>query len=106
MIYKGLILILFKPILNIIISLFIRASGYEILINGEISQFLLSFTGILMVMVVMTVSVILIYYEFSVILLILDRNNKKERIKLLEVTETGVPPESCTSFKVSNQLVY
>ena len=90
MIYKGLILILFKPILNIIISLFIRASGYEILINGEISQFLLSFTGILMVMVVMTVSVILIYYEFSVILLILDRNNKKERIKLLEVTETAL----------------
>lgn len=90
LIYKGLILILFKPIINTIVSLFIRAGGYQILVNGEISQFLLSFTGILMVIVVMTVSVALVYYEFSVILLILDGSNKKEKINLLEITETAL----------------
>lgn len=90
LIYKGLILMLFKPVLNIIISLFIRASGYEILINGEVSQFLFSFTGILMVIIVMTVSVFLVYYEFSVILLILDSGGKKEKIKLLQITETAL----------------
>ena len=55
LIYKGLILVLFKPILNIIVSLFIRAGGYEILVNGEIAKFLLSFTGILMILLVLTV---------------------------------------------------
>lgn len=90
LIYKGLILILFKPILNIIVSLFIRASGYEILINGEASQFLLSFTGIAMTIVVMTISVILVYYEFSVIFLILDSSKKKEKIKLLQITERAL----------------
>src|SRR5690625_7290823 len=72
LIYKGLILILFRPIINIIISLSIRARGYEDLVNEEASQFLLSFTGILMVLVVMIISVILVYYKFSVILLLLD----------------------------------
>lgn len=90
LIYKGLILILFKPVLNTIISMFIRAGGYEILVNGEISKFLLSFTGLTMVVVVMTVSVVLVYYEFSVILLILDASKKNEKIKLLEITETAL----------------
>lgn len=90
LIYKGLILVLFKPILNIIVSLFIRAGGYEILVNGEIAKFLLSFTGILMILLVLTLSVVLIYYEFSVILLILDSSKKKEKIKLLEITETAL----------------
>ncbi|MCB5288322.1 MAG: glycerophosphoryl diester phosphodiesterase membrane domain-containing protein [Candidatus Cloacimonetes bacterium] len=65
-------------------SLFIRAGGYEILVNGEIAKFLLSFTGILMILIVLTLSVVLIYYEFSVILLILDNSKKKEKIKLLK----------------------
>lgn len=79
LIYKGLMLILFKPILNIVVSLFIRAGGHEILVNREISQFLLSFTGIFMVILVMTISVVLVYYEFSVILLILDKSKKKKK---------------------------
>lgn len=90
LIYKGLILVLFKPILNTIISLFIRAGGYEILINEQMSQFLLSFTGILMMIVVMTVSVILVYYEFSVILLILDSSRRKKEIKLLQIAESAL----------------
>ncbi|NLY36223.1 MAG: hypothetical protein GX046_03185 [Tissierellia bacterium] len=90
LIYKGLMLVLFKPVLNVIVSMFIRASGYEILVNGEISQFLLSFTGILMVVVVMSVSVALVYYEFSVILLILDSSKKKEGINLLQITEKAL----------------
>ena len=90
LIYKGLITIIFKPILNTIVSLFIRAGGYEILVNGEISKFLLSFTGLLMVVVVMTVSVAIVYYEFSVILLILDAGSKKEKIRLLEIAETSL----------------
>lgn len=89
-IYKGLIAILFKPILNNIVSLFIRAGGYDILINGEISQFLLSFTGIVMIIIVMTLSVVVVYYEFSVILLILDSSRKKEEIKLLKITENAL----------------
>lgn len=89
-IYKGLILILFKPFINIIISVFIRASGYEILVNGEVSEFLLSITGILMVAILAAVSVLVVYYEFSVMLLILDTNKKKEKIKLLEITEDAL----------------
>ncbi len=85
-IYKSLITILFKPLINIIIFIFIRAKGYEILINEEISSFLLSFTGILMILVVMTISVILVYYEFSVILLILDRSKKEQKINLSEIS--------------------
>ncbi len=87
LIYKALILLLFKPFLNIIVSLFIRAGGYDVLVNEDISQILLSFTGILMVIVLITLSVILIYYEFVVILLILDRGKNKEKIRLLDITE-------------------
>ena len=90
LIYKGLILVLFKPILNVIISVFIKAGGYEILVNQEISEFLLSITGILMVIVLMTVAVMVVYYEFSVILLILDAAKKKEKIKLLDITEDAL----------------
>ena len=89
-VYKGLIFILFKPALNSIISLFIRAGGYQILVNGEISQFLLSFTGILMIIIVMIISVVIVYYEFAVILLILDSSKKKEKIKLLKITEKAL----------------
>src|SRR5699024_8391438 len=64
--------------------------GYEILVNEEISQFLLSFTGIVMVLVVMIISIILVYYEFSVILLILDHSKKQAKINLLEITETAL----------------
>ncbi len=90
LVYKGLILILFRPIINTIVSLFIRAGGYDILVNGEVSSFLLSFTGILMVLIVMAISVLVVYYEFNVILLILDRGKKKEKIKLLEITEDAL----------------
>lgn len=90
LIYKGLILVIFKPVLNTIVSLFIRAAGYEVLVNEDISQFLLSFTGVLMIIVVMTVSVALVYYEFSVILLILDSTKKKEKINLLKITERAL----------------
>lgn len=90
LIYKGLILLLFRPILNVIVSLFIKASGYEILFNGEASKFLLSFTGILMILVVMIVSVILVYYEFSVVLLILESSKNKKEIKLLKITEIAL----------------
>lgn len=89
-IYKGLILILFKPVLNIIVSLFIRAKGYEILVNGEVAQFFLSFTGIFMLIILMSVSVAIVYYEFTVILLILDSTKKKKGIKLLEITERAL----------------
>lgn len=90
LVYKGLIFILFKPTLNSIISLFIRAGGYEILVNGEISQFLFSFTGVLMITVVMIISIVIVYYEFAVILLILDRSKEKEQIKLLKITENAL----------------
>lgn len=88
LIYKGLILILFKPLINIIVSFFIRGSGCEILVNEEITQFFLSFTGIFMLLLLLTISVLLIYYEFSVILLILDKG--KEKIDLLEITELAL----------------
>lgn len=90
LIYKSLIALLFKPLLNTIISFFIRASGYEILVNGEISEFFFSFAGISMLFIVMMLSIILIYYEFAVILLILDRSRNKEEIKLLEITELAL----------------
>lgn len=90
LVYKGLILLLFRPLLNVIVSLFIRASGYEILINEEATQFLFSFTGIFMIIVVIFMSVVLVYYEFSVVLLILDRSKKKKDIKLLEITEIAL----------------
>ena len=89
-IYKGLILILFKPVLNIIMSLFIRAGGYEVLVNGDISRFLFSFSGVLMVLIVMVTSVVLVYYEFTVILLILEQSKKKQEIKLLGITEQAL----------------
>lgn len=89
-IYKSLIILLFKPILNTIISLFIRAGGYDFLVNGEISDFFFIFAGDLMIFILMMLSIILIYYEFSVILLILNRSRNKEEIKLLEITELAI----------------
>ena len=90
LVYKGLILILFKPVLNVIVSLFIRAGGYEVLVNGDISRFLFSFSGVLMVLVVMVTSVVLVYYEFTVIILILEQSKKKQEIKLLELTQEAL----------------
>lgn len=90
LIYKGIITILIKPILNSIVSLFIRAGGYDILVNGEISQFLLSFTGLIMIVIVMMISIVIVYYEFTVILFILDMSRKKDEIKLLQITENAL----------------
>ena len=90
LIYKGLILVFFKPVLNIIVSMFIRAGGYKLLVNQDIAEFLFSFTGVFMVLVVMTISVILVYYEFTVILLVLDKSKKGEKIELLKITEKAL----------------
>ena len=81
-IYKGAIYLLFKPFINFIISLFIRAGGYQILVNGDISSFFFSLWGILMILVLLTLSVIIVYYEFLVLLLLVDKGKNKEAINL------------------------
>lgn len=80
-----------------ILSLFIKTGGYEVLVNMDISRFLFSFPGVLMVLIVMVSTVILVYYEFTVILLILEKSKKKEPIKLLELTEQAL-------FKLQNVI--
>ncbi|OLS02698.1 glycerophosphodiester phosphodiesterase family protein [Tissierella creatinophila] len=89
-IYKGVILVIFKPIIEIIVSLFNKDGSYMFLVNEDITRFLLRSTGYLMIVVLMIISIILVYYELSVILLILDSGKKKEKIKLLQITETAL----------------
>lgn len=89
-IYKGLIVIIFKPILEIIVSLFNKDGRYEFLFNEDVTKLLLRSIGYLMIIVIMIISVMLVYYELSVILLILDSSKKKEKIKLLQIIETAI----------------
>ncbi len=88
--YKGIIYILFRPLLNLISSFFIQAGGYEILINGDIKNFFFSFWGILMVLVLTLLAILIIYYEFTVLLILIDRSKKKKEIKLNLVMKEAV----------------
>ena len=88
-IYKGLILIIFKPILEIIVSLFNKDGDYAFFINPDMTKLLLKSTGYLMILILTIISVMLVYYELSVILLLLEKSRKKEKIKLLQIAKTA-----------------
>ncbi len=89
-IYKNLLLILFKPIRTSIISLFVRAKTQEVLFNEEIPSFLMSFAGLISIIALTAIFIILIYYEFTVILLILNSVKGKEKINLIKINKSAL----------------
>ena len=90
LIYKGLIAFLFRPFLNIVVRIFIRLGGYDFLVNENILAFFTSFIGLALLALLVAIASILIYYEFSVLLLILYRTSREEEIDLFQLTELAL----------------
>lgn len=99
--YKGLILVMFRPILEIIVSLFNKDGSYIFFINEEITRTFLRTTGYLTIMLVMVLAVILLYFELSVILLILYNNRKKEKLDLSQIIKIALAKVKNT-IKIKN----
>ena len=89
-IYKSLLLILFKPIRTPIISLFVKSKTQEVLFNEEAASFLLSATGVIFTIVLIAIFIIFIYYEFTIILLVLNSIKNKEKISLLKINKKAL----------------
>lgn len=81
--YNMTMVSIFKPFINIAFSFFVKLSGHSALINEEIKKFLLSFFGIITVFIFINIFVLIAYYEYAVLLIMLNDgyNNVKIKIK-------------------------
>lgn len=75
--YQLAVALLFKPAIRFILGFSMRAKGYPVLINVEITDFFRSITGLLVGFVVAVIAAIAAYYEFSSILYILKIGEQK-----------------------------
>lgn len=89
-IYKKLLLTLFKPIRTSIISLFVRAKTQEVIFDQGLESFSLTLLGLIFTLAFTLAFVILIYYEFVVILLILKAVKDKDKVKLLKIHKSAL----------------
>lgn len=70
--FKLLIMLVFRPFIKEIFLYFsVNSTGLPSMANGEIKDFLLSFPGILMILMLAVICGILVYYEFAVLYIFL-----------------------------------
>lgn len=75
-------IVLLKPALNGSFNIMVKLSGYPVLLNSYIRDFLMSFMGILTVIIFINIFVLIVYYEFAVLLVILNKAYNKEKVSL------------------------
>ena len=89
-IYKGLILILFKPIRTGIVSLFIKAKTYTSVMDEKMMGILFSSLGVIATIMAIILLIVLIYYEITVILMILNSDGDRKRVDLLSISKRAL----------------
>lgn len=70
LLYKGVTLLIVKPLLTVILQLMLTITGYQLAFNGNIWGFFLTLPGIVAAVLLIVLSAVFIYYEFAVIILL------------------------------------
>ena len=90
-IYNLFSVFIFRPVFGFVVQLMITVRGYNLAFNEKIWASLLNLPGILCAVLLSIIAGILIYYEFSVISLLLYRRYQKKPIHLSEAMKLAVP---------------
>ncbi len=90
--YKLLVILIFKPLIGLTINLSSRLAGYSVLLNKDIFNFLMSLWGALALLIILSISVFVVYYEFSVILILLSQARRGSKPDLVLAMKAGLVP--------------
>lgn len=68
-IYKTILALAIRPLFSLLLQIFLQISGIKVAFNADIWKFILSIPGFLVTTILLILSVILTYFEFSVIII-------------------------------------
>jgi len=81
-VYKILCSVLLKPLLSFIMQIFLNLSGYSLAFNERILNFFTNIPGVITLIIMLALGALMVYYEFSVIILMLYHRLHKNPIRL------------------------
>nr|WP_300003813.1 glycerophosphodiester phosphodiesterase family protein [Tissierella sp.] len=90
LIWKGLILAIFKPLRTGIVSLFVKAKEYDIVMNQQGRSILFLLAAWVLITASIFLLIAMVYYEITVIIMILNRIRNKEKVNLLEINRKSL----------------
>lgn len=90
MLYKGLTALIIKPLLSFILGFMLTISGYQLAFNELIVGFFLTAPGIIAAVLLIIISAIFTYFEFSVIILLVYYYKQGQYISLTHVIKKAI----------------
>ncbi len=87
--FKIATLLIFRPLIRWSVSMFINAGGYSVVLNAQIGAFLTGFTGVLMSLFLTVLAMVLVYYEFAVLLFFLHSGYRHKNVCLYHGLKMG-----------------
>ena len=79
-IYKLLAMVVFIPMISMIFNRLLSLAGFKAITNNELLRFALSRYGFLTIVILLPIAIILIFLEFSTLIIISYYSNKGERV--------------------------
>jgi len=80
--YNIVTILIFKPIINFLISFFLTISGKSIILNNDIFGFIFSPPGLMMSLILLIIGIFIIYYEFAVFTGLLLAGYQKKKVSI------------------------
>ncbi|QOT01093.1 glycerophosphodiester phosphodiesterase [Brevibacterium sp. JNUCC-42] len=90
--YRFLTIVVVLPFLSVVLKNLIHQSGYTYAANENLLYFFLTKYGILAIVLLMTFSVLIIFYEFAVLILLIYYAGKRQRVHLRFVLRKALSP--------------
>lgn len=90
LIYNTATILIFRPLIKVVLRLFMTLKGYPVLINKEVFDFFISITGIIGTIIALSIAAVLIYYEFACILFLVKTRQQTGKNKMLYSMERAV----------------
>ena len=91
LIYKLMRTVIFIPLITVLLNLCLSFGGYKVAMNADILSFFASVPGLLAVLILSTVSVALVYYEYSVIVMLILYGYEGKHLRLRDAMGRAVP---------------
>lgn len=88
--YKTVTALAVKPLLSFLMQLLLRISGDELAFNDNIWRFALTIPGVIAIILLSCIAVLLIYFEFAVVIELARQAHEKETVNIKAAIIHGV----------------
>ncbi len=90
LIYKLITALLIRPLLSFLFQLLLTISGNTLAFNEDIFHFIFSLPGLLSLLILTALSTVLVYFEFAVIICLVQQTKKEQTPSLALAITTGL----------------